>query len=121
MPSAAVAVCLGERGVGWVSAWPAGVSAWGVSTWPGGCLPSQGVSAWPGRVYLTGGCLPVQGNVCVAQGMSAWPGVVCLARGCLPGQGGCTPPPCGQTDTCENITFPQLLLRTVKIQNSLFS
>ena len=22
-------------------------------------------------------------------------------------------PPCGQTDTCENITFPQLLLRTV--------
>ena len=31
--------------------------------------------------------------------------------GCLPR--GCTPPPCGQTDTCENITFPQLLLRTV--------
>ena len=24
-------------------------------------------------------------------------------------------PPCGQTDTCENITFPQLLWRTVKI------
>ena len=23
--------------------------------------------------------------------------------------------PCGQTDTCKNITFPQLLLRTVKI------
>ena len=30
--------------------------------------------------------------------------------GCLPG--GCTPP-CGQTDICENITFLQLLLRTV--------
>ena len=28
---------------------------------------------------------------------------------------GCRPPPCGQTDTCENITFPQLLLRTVNI------
>ena len=24
-------------------------------------------------------------------------------------------PPCGQTDTCKNITFPQLLLRAVKI------
>ena len=23
-------------------------------------------------------------------------------------------PPCGQTDACENITFPKLLLRTVK-------
>ena len=39
-----------------------------------------------------------------AQGVSArW--------GCLPGrgylQGECTPPPCGQTDACENITFPQ--------------
>ena len=28
-------------------------------------------------------------------------------------QVGCTPPPRGQTDTCENITFLQLLLRTV--------
>ena len=27
-----------------------------------------------------------------------------------------TPPsPCGQTDICENITFPQLLLRAVKM------
>ena len=25
------------------------------------------------------------------------------------------PPPCGQTDACENIIFPQLLLQTVKI------
>ena len=29
---------------------------------------------------------------------------------------GGTPPPCGQTDTSENITFPQLLFRTVKIR-----
>ena len=35
-----------------------------------------------------------------------------LPRGCLPGG---IHPPCGQTDTCENITFPQLLLRTVNI------
>ena len=38
-----------------------------------------------------------------------------LPRGmCLPG--GCLPEgvfPCGQTDRCENITFPQLLSRTV--------
>ena len=41
-------------------------------------------------------------------------------RVCLPA-GGCTPlPPCGQTDTCENITFPQLLLRTVKIYQTCF-
>ena len=36
-----------------------------------------------------------------------------LSRGCLPG--GYTPLPRGQTDTCKNITFPQLLLRTVNI------
>ena len=43
--------------------------------------------------------------------------VRCSGR--LGGEGGvypgrCTPPPCGQTDACENITFPQLLLRMVK-------
>ena len=41
--------------------------------------------------------------------------VPCIGRlegGCLPR--GCTPP-CGQIDACENITFPQLLLRTVKM------
>ena len=39
-------------------------------------------------------------------GVSAW-------GGCLPG-GVYTSPPCGQTDTCKNITFTELLLRTVK-------
>ena len=81
-----------------------GVSAWGVSAQWGVC--SGELSAW-GSVYLgavcAGGCLPT--------GMSA--------RGCLPRggvcPGGCTPPSCGQTDACENITFPQLLLRTVTI------
>ena len=54
----------------------------------------------------TVGC---SGHLLGGGGMSAW--------GCLPGglPRGWTPPPCGQTDTCENITFPQLLLRMVKI------
>ena len=61
-----------------------------------------------------GGSLPGRGDVCLA-------GKGCLPGGrCLPGRG-CTPPPCGQTDTCENITFPQLLLRTVKISPYCFS
>ena len=30
---------------------------------------------------------------------------------------GCTPPHCGQTDTYENITFPQLLLPTITTLN----
>ena len=58
-------------------------------------------------------CIPVG---CVPSAAVAICWVGCLPRGCLPGglPGGCTPPPCGQTDTCENITFPQLLLRMVK-------
>ena len=38
-------------------------------------------------------------------GVGGLPGDVCL--------GGCTPLPCGQTNTRENITFPQILLRAV--------
>ena len=71
----------------------------------GVCLLGE-VSACRGGVCLPGGCLPARG-------------VVCLGGVCLPG-GVHLPPPRGQTDTCENITFPQLLLRTVKI-NTIFS
>ena len=58
---------------------------------------------------LMGGDLPRR--------MSAW-GVAargCLPRGVCPGEYTPPPPlpPCAQTDTCENITFPQHL-RTVK-------
>ena len=79
-------------------------SAEGVSA-RGGCLPG-GESA---RGCLPRGCLP--GGVCAQGG--------CLLKGgCLPREvsaGECTPrPSCGQTDTCENITFPQILLQTVK-------
>ena len=48
---------------------------------------------------------------------------VCSGGFCL---GGCLPrgvytSPCGQTDTCKNITFPQLLLRTVEILETNFT
>ena len=95
---------------------------------PGGCLPrglsAWGVSAW-GGVWLGGVCP----EGCLAGGVCPWgvcPGVcvpgVCLPRGgCLP-RGVYTPGPRGRhpqpvnriTDRCKNITFPQLLLRTVK-------
>ena len=45
-----------------------------------------------------------------AQGVSSWGGLP--EGGVCPG-GVHLPPPRGQTDTCENITFPQLLLGTV--------
>ena len=65
-----------------------------------GGLP-MGVPAQEGDVFPGGGI---------------WLGSVCtgryLPRGCLPR--GVYTSPCGQTDTCENITFPQLLLWTVK-------
>ena len=78
-------------------------SGGGEVVWPGGVWPGEGVSAWPGEGVSAwpGGIWPGGGGVChgvSAQGVSAR---------------GFTPPPCGQTDTCENITFPQLLLRTV--------
>ena len=73
-----------------------GSLAGGLSAWSGGCL-----LGW-------GGCLLIGG--------------VCLTLGCLPGQGVSTrggglhlPPVDRMTDACENITFPQLLLWTVKI------
>ena len=54
-------------------------------------------------IHLLVGCLPAGGGCLPARG---W----CLPAngGCLPR--GCTPPPHGQTDTCENIKFPPLLL-----------
>ena len=62
---------------------------------PVGCVPSTAGGCLPRWV---GGCLP---RGISAQGVSAW---------------GCTPLPLGTeflTHACENITFPQLLLRTV--------
>ena len=46
------------------------------------------------------------------------PRVVCLGEVYTPGPRGRHPHPVDRmTDTCESITFPQLLLRTVKIKN----
>ena len=98
-----VCVCVGR---GWL--YTQGGSAWGVSTWGG--LPGGA-----GSVCLEGGGL--------FRGVSAYGGIcpgecVCF-RGCV-----CIPA-CNEVDTpppplteflthaCENITFPQLLLRTV--------
>ena len=72
----------------------------------GGCLPRGGVC--PGWEVCLGGCLP--------QGVCLWG--VCLPRrwGVLSESvcsGGVHPLVDRMTDACENITFPQLLLRTV--------
>ena len=69
---------------------------------PVGCVLSAAVA-----VCWVGGGGVCRGSVCL--GVSAWGG---SAQG-VSAWWGCTHPPRGQTDTCENITFPQLLLRTV--------
>ena len=70
--------------------------------------------------YITrGGGVCAQG--CLPRG--------CLPRGCLPGGvyipacNGADEPPWTEflTHACENITFPQLLLRTVNIQSLVVS
>ena len=66
-----------------------GVSTWGVSAWEVSArgMSGQGVSGWVVSASGLGGvCLWSQGD-CVSQ----------HAMG--------QTPPCGQTDTCENITF----------------
>ena len=81
--------CSGRPGGGGLHT---GVSVQGGVCGPGGCLPARG-------------CLPAGGSAC-------W-GVFCLGGVHLPG-GVCLP---FLTRACENITFPQLGLRTVKITN----
>ena len=88
--------------------WP---SVWGECVCAGG-VPKEG-GDWPGRGVTGQGCV-WPGGVCLGECMCLLRGV---CQGCVSGQRGvsgwgCTPP-CGHTDTSENITFPQLLLRTV--------
>ena len=103
-----------------------------MSTGGGGCLPGGGGvclrgsaqggvcperGCLPGGCLLRGVCLP---GGCLPKGVFAYVGV-CLWGMCLPG-GGCTPPPVNRiTGRCKNITFPQLLLRTVKRPSKLRS
>ena len=78
---------------------------------PVGCVPSAAVAVCPGwGVSAQGGRVSTQGG--------------CLPRGHLPGLGGMYISPTHPsrteylTDACENITFPQLRLRTVKTKYS---
>ena len=73
----------------------------------GGLLPG-GVSASRGSCLLLGGgvcsrgCLP-SGEGCLLRGVCSWGG---LLRGGVASQHALRQtPPCGQTDTCKNITF----------------
>ena len=78
---------------------------------PRGCLP-RGVSAHFN--LCPRGCLP-RGGVCPGksvQGCLPGGGGGGLPRGCLPRRG-VRPPVDRQTQACENIPFPQVLLRTV--------
>ena len=65
-----------------------------------------GVGVYPGGVYQGVGVCPGGGCVCPrvsAQG-GVWPGGVSGQGVCIPACTG-SDPPCGQTDTYENITF----------------
>ena len=68
----------------------------------GRCTCPGGVPGW-GVVYLPRGGVP-------AWGVPAW-GCTCRGGTCP----GTAPAPCGQTDTCKNITFAKFLLRAVKL------
>ena len=115
-----------------------GVCSQGVCLLPGGVCSrgvcSRGVSAL--GVSAPGRGVSAQGGVCSQGGVSALGGVcsggVSAPGGCLlqgvSAPGGCLlshhalrqtpPPPCGQTDTCKNITFATSL-RTVIIDITL--
>ena len=73
-----------------------------------------------GSVYLAGGreCLPEGGGVCLGEfaqvEVASACGDVCLGKRCLPRWDVHLLPVDRMTDASENITFPQLLLRTVK-------
>ena len=77
-------------------------------------MPAKGMSACQGEfacqrgVCLPGGCLPARG-VSARQGEFACQGGVYLRGGCLPrGVSARHPPVDRMTDSCENITLPQL-------------
>ena len=95
VPSAAVTV---SRGVGVCLLRGGGA--------PGGvCSGGRGVSALGGCLLL-GGCVSAPGGSTAPRG--------CLLQGGVVSQHALrrTPPPCGQTDACKNITFA-ISLRTV--------
>ena len=82
---------------------------WGCVSAPGGVCSggvcSQGVSAL-GGCLLPEGCLLLGGGVCSRGGVCSGGIPACTEAD--------TPPPCGQTHACKNITFATSL-RTVKM------
>ena len=130
-----VGVCSWEGGWGVCSwgVWPGGCLTWGVSdlgcVWPGGCLllggfDLGGVCSW-GGVCLGGGGWVSTPRGCLLWGVVSAPRGVSTLGGLLPGVSAPrgvvsqhvlrqTPPLCGQTHDCKNITFATSL-RTVLI------
>ena len=68
---------------------------------------TQGDIVQGGMVLGVGGVYGIKG----VQSHGGW--------GMVPGGYGPLPPPHGQTDTCENITFPQLRLRPAEIKSTM--
>ena len=97
-------------GHAWLSGGRACVVAWGVVR---GCQEGGVHGCWGACVVVRGGECGCQGGVCGCPGACMVARGACMvARGGLRGcQGVCghvtrtPPPPCGQTDTCKNITF----------------
>ena len=102
----------------WGVSGPGGVCSGGCLVWsggpaPGGCLLWEGSLVWGEGVFgLRGGGVwsggPAGGVSGLGVCVSGWRGV--CSGGFIPA---CTeadtpPPPCGQTDACENITLAQL-------------
>ena len=120
--SRGVCVCSRGSAPGGVSA-PGEVSAPGVCLLPGCVCLLQGVCPWgmsaPREVSAPGACL-LPGGVCsggcLVQEVSAL-GVSAGGHGIPACTEADTPPPCGQTDACKNITFATSL-RTVKGRES---
>ena len=91
-------------------------SNWSKLTTQQECIPVECVPS--AAVALLGGCLP---GACLPRVVSTWGylprgvyGWGYLPRGCLSGRGGVWTE--FFTHACENITFPQLLLRTLKTE-----
>ena len=61
-------------------------------------LRAQGGMHAQGSMHAGGACVP--GGMCMPRG---W------GHACLGGMHAMHAPPCGQTDTCENITFPNFV------------
>ena len=90
--------CMEERG-----AWSWGVGAWFGEVggaWSQGWVPGLG-DAWSGA-----GCLVI-GSIC-SQGGAWSQGGYLLLGWCIPACNGTDPPVNRITDTCKNITLPQL-------------